>query len=176
MKSARWLAIVPCGAALLLAASCSAPELPPYGAPNSLEGKEAPKPPATGAGSGGGTCTPDKFLKDTTSKVSFKNDIMPLLQVGKGGCSETKSCHGGSVPPKITTDPNETYSSLAAWKTQGVLYVNPCAKDKAQGKFACNLRGDQGCGSKMPLPPGVALQATDTDKIDQWQADGAPNN
>jgi hypothetical protein len=109
--------------------------------------------------------------------VSFKNQIMPTLQVGKGGCAETKSCHGGGVPPKITTDANETYTSLAAWTGTGnTNYINPCVKDKTKGAFAANLRGDQGAGTKMPLPPGLPLAQADIDNIDKWQADGAPNN
>ncbi len=174
MKYARWLGALPCASAVFLAFSCSAPELPPYGAPNSLEGKEAPRPPVTGPGAGTGQCTPDKYVNGT-STVSFKNDIMPLLGDGKGGCSTT-NCHGGGTAPKITKDPNETYQSMISYKVQGVLYVNPCAKDKAQGKLACNMRGDQGCGTKMPFAPGVAPAAADLDNIDKWQADGAPLN
>ena len=186
----------------LAATNCSAPDIPRYGSPNSLGGKSPPTPPVaddpkdsngTAVPCGGKDYASKRPLADggpaTACPVSYKNDIFPFMKSnGKWRCAETASCHGGTIPPKITDDPAESYKLLTKYPGTGAkvtadgqpgTYFNPCSRDIANSAFSQNLGGT--AGSQMPKPlgnPSTTTQASaeESARVKTWVECGAPDN
>ncbi len=164
-------------AAALAATNCSAPDLPRYGSPNSLQGKSPPAPPAPEESPTQLPCGGKGFIKDEPPcAVKWSTDIFPLMKSnGNWRCAEVVSCHGGTIPPKVTDNSEETWDSLRKFPSGKGFYINPCSKDKGESGLSLNLSGTQ-VGSQMPKPPGTPASTEQLAKVDAWLACGSPKN
>jgi hypothetical protein len=180
MRLRHIAAVLTAQAALAVAAvNCSEPEPPRLGGPNSLEGKEHPRPSSAEEGNKGeGICgEAGGAINGGPCAVSFAKDIMPLLTGTAWGCAGA-SCHV-SIPPVITTNAQDTWDALRRKTTAGKPYINPCSVDPAASSFECNLLATGACGSKMPPPSApAATQPTEAEikKVRDWIVCGSPFN
>ncbi len=94
---------------------------------------------------------------DALGTVSFKNDIVPILESCQG-------CH------------NQASDTTAyAWLEGTTAAGRPCAGKKRISVLVSKVSSNTPvCGARMPK--GGALDKPDIDKISVWVAAGAPNN
>jgi hypothetical protein len=157
---------------------CAGSEDYKYGPPGGLQGKKIPDP----SGGGGDDPPPpppgDGGGQNLNCAVSFKTDLHPLMLNGAWKCG-TANCHQvGATEPPIASDPGAAYTALVARRTGGKPYFNPNSTDPAQSTFLCNLKGEAGCGTKMPIVGTGATAPTPEEltKVETWVKCGAPNN
>lgn len=161
-----------------------------YGPPNVLAGARAPGPTVDYSDGEGGVSTSGPqgpnivcVKKGGTAvdggpcAVTFSTDVLSAL--GRAGCAQSSSCHGGSNPtnlPRIEpSDGPGMWAEFAAFTlSDGKAYINPCSTASAESGLACNLAASGGCGVHMP--PGGQVPAADLTAIETWLACGAPNN
>jgi hypothetical protein len=154
------------GAMIACSASDTPPDVPSYGPPNGIEGKNPAPPPGSGGGSGGssggssgggsggssgGSGAPATFACGTpvdggACTVSWTNSIYPKMKSGgTWGCGTASGCHGtqGGVLPFVDpSDAHATYLSLQ--KTMANVaadarpYIDPCSTDPTKSLFVCN--------------------------------------
>ena len=177
MRLRHIAAVLTAQAALAVAAiNCSEPDLPRLGGPNALEGKDHPRPSAAEElDPDAGICGGGKgAIEAGACAVSFSKDIMPLLTGTAWGCAGA-SCHV-SVPPKITTNAQETWDTLRRYSADTKKYINPCSTDPATSSFECNIQANGACGKKMPIGAGTQPTAEEIKKVRDWLVCGSPFN
>jgi hypothetical protein len=120
------------------------------------------------------TSSSDSSGTSTDNKVSFKNDVLPVLT------SNCVVCHQGSSPPgNLSLEPANAYNDLvnAPSIQSSLMLVDPGAPDKSY--LINKLNGTQtdvgGSGVQMPYgaPP---LSQAQIDTISQWISENAPDN
>jgi hypothetical protein len=123
------------------------------------------------------TPTPDPCPTPTPiPNVTFSSIDSSIFQPS---CA-TSNCHGkGSASGGLALDSNVAYANLVNVPSQeltSMLLVKP--GDPANSYLWHKLKGDQasmgGSGSTMPIGP--ALTSTQLQSVNQWIAEGAPNN
>lgn len=105
-------------------------------------------------------------------KVSFKTDILPLLDA-------CKSCHGtgANKPTIVTTDSDGTWRALAEFTSKvNRPLVNPCSKSVADSVLVQTIDPTVPPAERGSLmPPSSGLPAA-VPKVKEWVECGAPNN
>ena len=153
----------------------------------------------TGGGGGAATCPDYSNFDGTTPAVSFKADVLPILQ---RSCGLAVSCHGDSSMPfkdRPYFGPNKkdmaTDADIMAIFAGSVgvdSYVNPGmmiikAGDpensflmyKLDDQLECDkltCAATKACGGFMPSTSLTILEQTERDAIRRWIAQGAKNN
>jgi len=110
----------------------------------------------------------------SSSEVSFSKDIQPIFN------SYCVVCHEGAGQAGLTLEPNLSYSKLVGMpstESTAELRVKPGSPD--QSYIIAKLQGTQvqagGSGAQMPY--GLApLSQAQIGLVQQWIAEGAPNN
>jgi hypothetical protein len=112
-------------------------------APSSFDGGPSSAPPSTPGG-----CSVDPVTKCPSTKPSYKNDVIPILQARCYGCHS--STDGGGPWPLTTL------VDIQDWKTLFIQDVESC---------------------KMPpVDAGAPLSSDETTTLLGWLVCGAPNN
>ena len=128
---------------------------------------------ASACGSGSKTTSP---ITSTTSStgVSFSKDIQPIFN------SYCVVCHQGAGQAGLTLEPNLSYSKLTgvpSTESANELRVKAGAPD--QSYLLAKLNGTQvqagGNGAQMPYGASPIPQ-DQINLVQQWIAEGAPNN
>jgi hypothetical protein len=169
---ASFIALSSVAAVVIVAACGGEVEGTKYGPPGGLQGKLLPgegntgTPAPTGDAGGG----------DPNCAVKFATQLHPKMIAAPWSCNAGSSCHGaGGSQPLVTTDAATTYNNFRAYKMKGSNkpYIVPGNTDVASGAMVCNMKGEAGCGNKMP-PAGAA--ANDIADVETWVKCGSPNN
>ena len=127
---------------------------------------------AAGALAGcGGSSSPTQPVSGTVKdSPSFSADIQPIFRAY--GCS-SGGCHGNQAGLTLSSAP-VSYQDLVNVSSTEVneLRVDPGSPQASY--LVQKLTGTQGWGSSMP--PGGRLTNVDLTNIENWIANGAPNN
>jgi len=120
------------------------------------------------------TSSPDSSSTNTDNKVSFDNDVLPILT------SNCVVCHQGNAPPgSLNLEPVNAYTDLVNTPSiqSSLVRVDPGMPDKSY--LTHKLNGTQndigGSGVRMPYgaPP---LSQAQIDTISRWISEDAPDN
>jgi uncharacterized membrane protein len=131
---------------------------------------------AVGCSSGTNTTAPTTSTTSTTSSsgVSYSNNIQPLFN------TNCVVCHQGAGQGGLTLEPNKSYSNLVGVQsTESSIELRVKAGAPDQSYLLAKLNGTQvqAGGSGVQMPYGAApLTQAQTNLIQQWISQGAPNN
>jgi hypothetical protein len=125
-----------------------------------------------GCSSGGSSNTTGSST--TASGVSFSGDIQPIFN------SYCVVCHKGAGQAGLTLEANLSYGKLVgAPSTESATELRVKAGAPDQSYLLAKVNGTQaaagGSGAQMPYN-GTPLSAAQISLIQQWIAEGAPNN
>lgn len=160
--------------AIVIVAACGGEvEGTKYGPPGGLSGKFLP-----GEGPGGGTdpAPTGDAGGDPNCAVKFATALFPKMVGAPWSCNAGSSCHGaGGSQPLVLADAAGTWNNFRNYKMKGSgkPYIAPGNVDPAASGMLCNMKGEAGCGNKMP-PAGAA--ANDIADVETWLKCGSPNN
>jgi len=131
---------------------------------------------AAACSSGNKTNNSSSSTTNVSSGVSFAKDIQPIFN------NNCVICHQGQVAAQasLTLEPKLSYSNLVGMpstESATELRVKPGSPD--QSYIIAKLQGTQvqagGSGARMPYgAPSISLDQINL--IQQWIAEGAPNN
>ena len=131
---------------------------------------------ASACSSGSKPTTPVTSSVTSSSVVSFSKDVQPIFN------NNCVVCHQGQVAAQasLTLEPSLSYSKLVGVpSTESTTEMRVKAGAPDQSYLLAKLNGTQvqagGSGAQMPYGATPLLQAQ-INLIQQWIAEGAPNN
>ena len=129
---------------------------------------------ASACSSGSKTTAPATSSVTSSSVVSFSKDIQPIFN------SNCVICHQGAGQAGLTLEPNVSYSKLVGIaSTESTTELRVKAGAPEQSYILAKLNGTQvqagGSGARMPYGASP-LPQSQINLVQQWVAEGAPNN